>query len=200
MTDGVLDVGILEAFGAVFTMLLIFVIVYGFLTLTNFFGDKKGLYGIIAFTVAVLSLINPGILFMIGFMAPWFFLMIFIAFFILFALMIFGLKREQMEEWELGANTTLRTTVITITVVIFLAGLAVGFGQDALGFTTDTAQNQTTTQPGPGGVGEVPTDVAGDDFLGNVVATFINPNVLGLIVIMLVGAFAAFFLARPSMY
>lgn len=197
MENAVLDTGLLEAFGAVFTMLLIFVIVYGFLTLTKFFGDRKGLYGLIAFSMAILSLVNPGILFMVGFMAPWFFLMIFLAFFILFILMIFGLKRDQMEEWELGANSTLRTWVISVTVIIFLVGLGVGFGQDSLGFTQDGAGN--VTQPAANDVGEINTNVASDDFISNVVATLINPSVLGLIVIMLIGAFASYFLARPSM-
>lgn len=196
MSEGVLDTGLLEAFGAVFTMLLIFVITYGFLTLTNFFGDRKGLYGLIAFTMAMLSLVNPGILFMVGFMAPWFFLMIFIAFFILFILMIFGLKREQLEEWEFGGNSSLRAWVITVTVIIFLVGLGVGFGQESLGFTQEGAENATQQ---PGGVGEISTDVASDDFISNVVATLINPQVLGLIVIMLIGAFASFFLAREPL-
>lgn len=191
---GVLDLAIFEAFGAIFAIILIFVIVYGLLSISKILGERDGLYALIAFAIAILSLVNPGILVLVGFLAPWFFMLVFLAFFVLFILMIFGLQREDLRGWDTSSGGPLQTWVIIITILIFALGLGVAFGNDALQFTQEN-QTQPVNE-----TGEPPRDVASGDFFSNVVATLINPSVAGLLAVMLIGVFSSYLLARNNVY
>ncbi len=183
-----LDTGVLSYFSIVFTFLLVFVILYGLLSLTRPFGEgKNGLYSIIAFAIAILSISSRSILSLITFITPWFFMLIFIGFFILLVLMIFGLKAEQIKA---GMSSELRTWVIILTVVILIFGIGATFGQQTLEEGRPN-NGQNDIEPG-----DEERSTATDDFTTNVMNAVFNPQVLGLIVVMLVGAFAMFLLTK----
>lgn len=192
-----LDIGVLGYFSIIFTLILVFVIMYGFLSWTKPFGEKNtGLYALIAFAFGVLSITSKGVLTLITFMTPWFFVMIFIGFFILFILMMFGLKSEDLIA---GKTSQFRIWPIIFTIVILLFGLGAAFGQDTLVAGTGGTQNnpeevQEEVPPAQGGNVGSPSETATGDFGSNVLNTLINPKVLGMIVVMLVGVFAMFFL------
>ncbi len=191
-----LDTGILSYFSIIFTFLMVFVILYGLLSLTKPFGENKnGLYAIIAFAFAILSISSQSILHLITFITPWFFMLIFIGFFILFILMIFGLKADQIKA---GMSSELRTWVIILTVVILIFGIGATFGQQALeeGRGEPGGTDPSVVEPGDGT--ELNGDTDTDDFVTNVMNAIFNPQVLGLIVVMLVGAFAMFLLTKTN--
>src|SRR6056297_3820411 len=122
-----LDIGLLGAVSSIFMVILIFVIMYGFLSWTKPFGDKnQGLYALIAFGFAIISMSSKGFVTLISVITPWFFTLIFVGFFILFLLMMFGLKQKDLVA---GASPELRVWVIILTVVILLFGLGAAFGQ-----------------------------------------------------------------------
>ncbi len=191
-----LDTGVLAYFSIIFTFLLIFVILYGLLTLAKPFGNNKnGLYAIIAFAFAILSISSGSILNLVTFVTPWFFMLIFISFFVLFVLMIFGLKADQIKA---GMSSELRTWVIILTVVILIFGIGATFGQQTLeegrGGTGNNEPRDPVVTPDP----DDPPSTATDDFATNVMNALFNPQVLGLVVVMLVGAFAMFLLTKTT--
>ncbi len=217
-----LDLGVLGFFGVIFTFLLVFVITYGFLVFIKPFGDKKnGLYAIIAAAFAILSITNDGIRNLISFMAPWYFVVIFVGFFILFILMMFGLKHDQLKA---GVSSEFRAWPIIFAIAILLFGLAGSFGQDTLdagksetssnhnygdeniddGDIIDTDGDGYVDDPAdPGSFGNKgitgdPSQTATDDFGTNASNTLVNPSVLGMILVMLIAAFTMFFLTKSS--
>lgn len=180
------------------------------------FGDKKnGINAIIAFAFAVLSISSKGVLTMVSFMTPWFFVAIFIGFFIIFILMMFGLKPEELKA---GASSEFRIWPIIIAITILLFGLGASFGQETLDATGNPSNavsndngnvssttdnvisdsntgNAGSTSNGPTGN---PQDTSTGDFGNNFLNTIINPSVLGMILLLLVAAFALFFLTKDS--
>ncbi|MFT4260804.1 MAG: hypothetical protein ACMXX9_00035 [Candidatus Woesearchaeota archaeon] len=186
-----LDIGLIGIAAPIFAFLLFFIITYGFLMKSKPFGDQNGLYALIAVAIGFIVLISDAATFLLLFMTPWFFVLIFIGFFILFILMMFGLKEKDLTA---GATSELRTWAIILTVVILIFGLGQVFGQTSLeagGFS----EGQPTPAPEPQAGS---TSVSTDDFGTNVVNTLINPKVLGLIAIMLVAIFSMFLLTRTQ--
>lgn len=196
-----LDVGVLGYFRVIFAMILIFVIMYGFLSWTKPFGDKNsGLYALVSIAFAILSITSGSVLTLISFMTPWFFIVIFVAFFILFILMIFGLKEKDLKA---GMSGELRTWVIIVVIVILLFGLGSAFGQKTLEQGTgvtgpDPAEVQGSLGTGDNVTGS-PSATATNDFNANLLNTIVNPQVLGMILVMFVGVFAIFLLTRGTL-
>ncbi len=183
-----MDAGLLGVAAPLFAFLLFFIITYGLLTKTQPFGDQKGLYGLVAITIAFLILLSDAATILLLFMTPWFFVLIFIGFFILFILMMFGLKQEQLTA---GATAEMRTWAIILTVVILLFGLGQVFGQSTLeAGSGDELPRETVEEREQG--------VATDDFGTNVLNTLIHPQVLGFIAIMLVAIFSLFLLTKTQ--
>ncbi|MGV8162782.1 MAG: hypothetical protein ACP5N2_05630 [Candidatus Nanoarchaeia archaeon] len=196
-----LDVGVIGYFRVIFAMILIFVIMYGFLSWTKPFGDKStGLYALISIAFAILSITSGSVLTLVSFMTPWFFVVIFVAFFILFILMIFGLKEKDLKA---GMTGELRTWVIIVTIVILLFGLGSAFGQKTLEQGTGGTLSDPSTVQGTIGTGDnvtgSPSATATNDFSTNALNTLVNPQVLGLILVMLVGVFSIFLLAKGNL-
>lgn len=204
-----LDIGVIGYFGVIFAFLLVFVILYGLLSWTKPFGEgKQGIYAIIAAAFAILSIINKAALFLISFMTPWFFIVIFFGFFIIFVLMMFGLKTEQLTA---GASPYFRIWPIVIGLIILFFGLGGAFGQDLLSAGSgdnNGDNNGGTSIEDPAGQGSVPTNTGATgepegtgtgDYESNVLNTLVNPSVLGMILLLFIGAFAAFFLTKESL-
>lgn len=196
-----LEFGILGYFNAIFAFLLVFVLSYGLLSYTKPFGDEnKALYSIIALAIGVLAITSGGILKFISFVTPWFFVLILVGFFILFILMMFGLKHEDLTA---GKSTELRTYVIIFTIVIILFGLGAAFGQGALEEGTGKTETAPTVEEEPTGLVNdgatgAPSETSTDNFGNNVLNTLVNPQVLGMILVLLVAVFAMFFLTKAS--
>ena len=206
-----LDIGLLGAVSTLFMVILIFVIVYGFLSWRKpFGGENQGLYALVAFGIAIISMTSRGFVTLIMTITPWFFTLIFIGFFILFILMMFGLKEKDLMA---GKTKELRTWVIILTVIIMLFGLGAAFGQTTLEAGTGTTPTTDNGEPSTGEPGQIyygddfqettttttTARTASEDFADNVLATIFHPKVLGMIVILLVGAFAMFLLTKGEL-
>lgn len=209
-----LDIGLLGAVSSLFMILLVFVIMYGFLSWTKpFGGDKQGLYALVAFAFAIISMTSRGFITLITFITPWFFTIIFIGFFILFVLMMFGLKEKDLVA---GKTPELRTWVIILAVVAVLFGLGAAFGQQTLEAGTGVSPSDDSSVPvssGEPGViyygddfsdssssssSQGDASVSSGDFSDNVLSTIFHPKILGMLVILLVGAFAMFLLTKGN--
>ena len=202
MVAGTLDLGLLQFFVGIFIFLLTFVITYGFLTYRKLLGEgKEGLYGLISLAIAVIVVAARPAAALIAFLAPWFFLMIFLAFFGVFILSIFGLDISTLGP---TTNKGLRNTVITVSVILLIFGLSTVFGQETLeagpGVEDGPSQVEPANTSGGDGVQlESPDTTNTGEFSQNFVNTLTHPKVLGLIAFMLIVSFAMFFLtSSPS--
>ncbi|MFT4282792.1 MAG: hypothetical protein ACMXX6_00015 [Candidatus Woesearchaeota archaeon] len=191
-----LETGLFELVALFFGFLFLFALLYGLMVKISFFGERNGLYAILSLALSILILVSGPVTTLILFMTPWIFVMIFVAFFILFTLMIFGLKIEDINP----ADAQIYTWVIIIIAVILIFGLGNVFGQDTLEATVGESQQGMSSsdvqevQTTPSSSSDRPVDT--DDFGTNVLNTIVNPNVLGLIALMLIGLFAVLLLAR----
>jgi len=183
-----LDVSIIKNFSAIFTFILVFVVIYGLLQMVKLMGEgRNGAHALIAVVIAFLVSISSGISIFIQTFTPWFTVVIIIIFFILFAVKVFGVTDAKIAETFQNRSAIL-TWILIATVIIVLFSLGAGFGQETLeqGQTNGTAisieSGNTTT----------PTDTG--SFSQNLYNTLYHPKILGLILIMLIVVLAMLFL------
>ena len=175
-----LDLGLFGYFGAVFPVLLVFVVTYAILTKSEFFGKNKGLHSLMAFAVAMMLLFVPGVVQVIQNMAPWFVLLF--VFFILTILtfQFLGVKDADIVKVVSGDWGAIHWIILGIILIILIGSLGSVYGGSLLPFTED----------GQASVSESTDDFNTDtgDFNRNVGRTLFHPKVVGLIFLLLIGA------------
>ncbi|MFH1276585.1 MAG: hypothetical protein ABIH82_05735, partial [Candidatus Woesearchaeota archaeon] len=82
----VLDVGLLEYFGVIFPVILVFALVYAVLHKTKVIGESPAINAIIAVVAGLLMLLSEQALEVVNFMLPWFAVLIL---FLLLMIMVF---------------------------------------------------------------------------------------------------------------
>lgn len=192
-----LDVSILSNFISVFTMLLVFVIVFGVSEVMNLFGEgKKGLRAMVALAVSFIVLFSKGIMVVIQTFTPWFVLLVLVIFFMLFAVRMFGVGEKEIKA-EIMKDSTITTWIIILVVTMVLFSLGTGLGQTSLEQTRSGG-----TESGSGGAITVNNQSAGSvsssDFSQNLYNTIYHPKILGLILIMLIAVIAILFLTASE--
>ena len=202
--------GLLGKFSIVFVILLVYVVVFGLLEYISLFGkDKKGLHGLVALAIAFLTAVSGTASYVIQHLATWFFVFGFFIVLILLMLGIFGLKEKEFS--TVVQSPKVYTWIIIVAIIIAFFALGKAFGQKLLesgqGENTLPTETGGTTEPTAGvdtSTGEVLPRTAAQgsttssDFGSNVLQTFISPPVLGLILIMMIGAFSITFITRSQ--
>ncbi|MFH1916086.1 MAG: hypothetical protein ABIJ21_02375 [Nanoarchaeota archaeon] len=184
--------GVLGQFSFVFIFLLVFAIVFGILSYVNPLKDeKKGLYAIIAFVLAILVSISSAAVTFIRTMTTWFFVLTLFVFLIIFVFGLFGLKEENWQ--KLAGKPDVYTWVIILAIVIVLFSLGASFGQKLLEKGSDTGDG---TGDGTGDQTNPPSGIQEGSFADNVLKTFMSPKVLGLLVVFLIALFTIIFLTK----
>jgi hypothetical protein len=185
--------GLLGQFSFIFIFLLVFSILFGLLSYVNPMKDeKRGIYAIISFVIAVLVAISSSAVTFIRTMTVWFFVLALFVFLMLFVFGMFGLKESNWQ--KIIGDSNVYTWIIIIAIVIVLFSLGSAFGQRLLekGSGTDTG-----TGTGTGTVEPTPTTTAQEgSFADNAIKTIINPKVLGLILVFAISLFMILFLTR----
>ncbi len=199
-----MDVSLFSYFGSIFLFLMVFVIVYGLLSMSKMFGTLKGangIYAIISLGIAFFVLMFEPVSAMISVMIPWFTVVIILMFLIMFVVKMFdsdtslfsGILKSKGVHW----------TLITVFIIIILASLSSTFGQSLL------TQNENVVVTTEGEIIEAtpssgvdipvnnmePGSTGTDDFGNNMLMTLVNPKVLGLILMMIIGLFTIMLMA-----
>ncbi|KYK25970.1 hypothetical protein AYK26_01680 [Euryarchaeota archaeon SM23-78] len=193
-----LDIGLVESFGVIFVVLLVFLIVYGLLEYLKVFGEgKRGLHGITAFVIALLFLISRTASSMVEMMVPWFIVLAIFIFFTLFMVRMFG--RTEADMRQLIADPNVYPWLIALVGLILALSVGTAFGQKLLESGEGTQPTNTSIE-GPILPGPSPgtTSTATPSFATNVINTLRHPKVLGLLFIFLIGMFAMIFLTKPA--
>lgn len=188
--------GVLGQFSFVFIFLLVFAIVFGILSYVDPLKDqKKGIYAIIGFVLAIMVSISSTAVVFIRTMTTWFFILALFIFLIIFVFGMFGLKENN---WQtLVKDSNVYTWVIILSIVIVLFSLGAAFGQRLLEKGGGSGTGTDGTGNGTGGTGTAPGGtIEKGSFADNVLMTFMNPKILGLLVVFLIGVFTIIFLTK----
>ena len=175
----VLDIGLLDKFSFIFTMLLVVVLVYGILEYTKIFGDRQGLHILVAFLVGILLLLVPAVNEVIATITPWFVLLFIFILLMIIAYKILGATDADIRSVIAGKNKSALYWIMIFSVIILLGGLGKVFftgGENAVGVTVN--ETEVTTEGDVSGTGT-------EAFF----ATLFHPKVLGLIFLLLIGVF-----------
>lgn len=193
-----LDVGLFSHFGIIFVVLIVFLILFGLLEYIKAFGEgKKGLHAMIALAVALLFLASRVASNMVSNMVPWFMIIIIFVFFTMVLIRMFGPGEADMK--KLIADPNVYPWIIVFVVLILLLSLGNAFGQGLLEKGTGTSSTITNSTIGgydlePATPGTTSTTTG--SFSTNLINTLRHPKVLGLIFVLLVGAFCLLFLTK----
>jgi len=206
-----LDTGILGIFSALFSFVLVFVVVWGILLARAPFGnDKKGLYSLIALMVAFLVVISPPARAFLEFISPWFVTFAIALFMIFIVFSVFG----KVDGDKVIRDPSVHTWIIIVCALILVAGLAFVFGQGLLNFQGGDGAPVGDIQVMDGNGSYVPGQVVyssngmplpgregvvtSGSFQTNMVNTIVHPKVLGIGVIFLLSALIIYFLSKPA--
>ncbi|MFH0870134.1 MAG: hypothetical protein V1866_03695 [archaeon] len=198
-----LDIGILAHFGKIFVVLIVFLITFGLLETIKVFPGKKGLNGLIALIIGLMFLVSNVATNMVKTMVPWFMVGILFIFFVLFMIRMWGLGDADIK--KLVGDSQVYPWLVIIAVVILLGTLSTVFGQSLLekgeGSSNSMVVDANGTYisvnsglPGPGEPGSTTTS----NFSTNMLNTLRHPKVLGMILVLIIGAFLMIFLTKVS--
>jgi len=194
-----LDVGLFSHFSVIFVVLIVFLILFGLLEYIKAFGsDKKGLHALVALVVALMFLVSKIASKMVSNMVPWFMVIILFIFFTMILIRMFGPGEADMK--KLIADANVYPWLIVFVVLILLISLGNAFGQGLLESgqgnqpiaTNSTVGGYTDLAPAIPGT----TSTATPSFTTNLLNTLRHPKVLGMIFVLLVGAFCLLFLTK----
>ena len=122
----ILDTGLLGIITPVLVFLFIFAIIYGLLIKIKFFGDNKNFNAIIAFAVALLTLIIPEARIVVSQFTGWFVLLAILVMFIFIFFMFLGVKHESMI--DVAKSGTFITFAVIFIIILLLIALTNAFG------------------------------------------------------------------------
>lgn len=213
-----LDLSLFSYFGSIFIFLFIFSIIWGLLSFLKIFKGvpgEKGIYGLIALSIALIVTMSKDTSYLIATMTPWFAVLMIFIFLIFLVLKMFSGENDTMMQ-EAIKSPGVYWTIIVLSIIILIASLSSTFGQrlltdeestpsvniderneltdDEIQYVNsdvdrDTSVSKTTTPVDTG-------STATDDFNENVSATLFHPKVLGLIMMMFIAFFTILFIAK----
>ncbi|MDD5086495.1 MAG: hypothetical protein PHV16_01955 [Candidatus Nanoarchaeia archaeon] len=179
-----LDVGMLGYFNIIFYFLFLFVLLFAIMQAVKFPTGDKNLSAILAFLVAILVVFSGPTREMISVITPTFFVIIFFLFFGILIYRFIGATDADVKSF-LGTEAATRTFLLIILGIIILSTL----GKTFFSGNSETSENEETDiSSGNSNVG-----TQGE---GALVATLTHPKILGLVLILLIGAFAMSLLSR----
>ena len=190
-----LDIGLAQHFSVIFTVLLVFVIIFALLEKTNMFGDKKGLHSLIALCISLLMLFVPGIVQVVAIMAPWFVLIFLLIIFFYMLLLAFGVSWEKIMAYTVKDWDTPHWFLLIIGIVIFIGALGAVYGGAMLPFSEDKVVSQGVSEAGTSAE-SLTTDTG--DFNQNVGRVIFHPKTIGVVFLLMVGSLAIRLLAAAK--
>ncbi len=177
-----LDVGILAKFNIIFPFLLILIASYVFLTKTSWFKGKEAVAFVIAFVLALMTLLSPIAVKTINMMAPWVILFLVFILFLLMAYQTLGVPEANIT--EIITKSKYSTEIFWWVMVVMLI---IGIGSLA-----SVVSHKETVSAGTTGPAEeiAPTEETG---FWQIVS---NPKVLGVALVLLIAMFTIQKLAK----
>lgn len=174
-----LDLGLLQHFQIIFTILFVFLIIFGMFSYYKPFGESyKGAYALIALTIAFFTLFSPTVVTTVSNLAPWFVLLFVFMTFLLIGYNLVGLTSGDIASHVKGSSAIKWTIFITGGVILIIA-LSTSVGPRLASGQVSTGSGPTLYDPNAPGVAE------NQEFAQNLATIFFHPKMLGMAFIML---------------
>ena len=173
----VLNLSVLNTFMPIFSWILAFLLVFGFLEVTQMFKNK-GIHALLAFVFSIMVAVSGTATAAIAAMAPWFLIMIFIIFIVYLMGNFMGIESGAILN-SLGGSGAI-WWILILSIIILAAGLSQVLGQSLL--QAREGGNITTT-PGNGATVD---NAAGHG--QTVLLILTHPKVLGMVLLFFIGA------------
>ncbi|MDI3544332.1 MAG: hypothetical protein PWQ28_613 [Candidatus Woesearchaeota archaeon] len=176
-----LDLELFSIFSPIFVFIIVFLFMYIILSMVPPMKDKKSLSLVIAFLMAMIFSVYPGMSEFVYELTPGIVIFLIIISFVLITLSAVGLSQKDL--LGLFGENNKGATWFFFIIALVIVGIAAStaFGEEMLAIT-DTSSSSNN---------------ASDEFQENIVETIFHPSVLGLIFFMLIAIFAMVFLT-PS--
>ncbi len=193
-------------FAPFFTFLFSFALVYAVMEAAKPFGaEKKNIHGLIAFFLAALLMFSKSAVNIMNFMAPWFVIIIFAFFFVIFIVMMFGADTKTLKDFitNTGPDSQGKNVIqwiVAIVIILLVIGLSNQLGQSIGPYLTENNETQAPPQgTDPDGItaGNVGSTNTGN-FQQNLGATIFHPKVLGMIAIFIIASFGVRYISMES--
>jgi len=199
MATPTINLELLVYFSPILLLILVFALLYGVLQFTKILGSNKALHAIIAFLAALfVTVFSEGAREMVTFIIPWFTMLSILIVFSIMLYKIFGATDADIRGVIKG-RPEVYWTLFIIIVIIVLGALSQAFGQSQLPITS----GETGDEPGDQETGIIDmgnpgtSDTTSGSFNQNLGATFYHPKIIGTLFLLIIGAIAVAFLARP---
>jgi len=179
-----LDIGLLEHFSIIFYLIFIFVLLYAILTITKVLGENKNLNAMLALALALILSLSGTTRDLISFVTPTFFIFIFFAFFAVLIYKFLGASDDDVKS-IIGTKSGTRGFILIIILIIILSS----FGKIFFTGPISSDVNETTA---------VNASAVGTKGESALAATLTHPKVLGLVLILFIGAYAMSYLSKQS--
>jgi hypothetical protein len=173
------DISLLNSFSNIFVILFIFTAVYGVLMFKKPFGEIKGVYALLAATVALIFIFSQDAIEVIKETVPWFVIMMVVLVFMALITRSYGIV--DLPETITGS---LGTWVFIVCIIVLMITVSMRIGQKAGPFLSNTTMNPDSVTAGSSG------DVGSGNFGQNFGATLFHPKVLAFMLIIIVSTFA----------
>ncbi len=169
-----LDLGLLKQFDVLFPFLFVLVIVFAVLYRTQSFKEKPGLAAIIAFLLAIMTVVSPVAPIAtksINLMAPGFIILFIFIIFLMLVYQTFGVEEKTILKIVTDSEHSNTIVMILLVISVLIAAGAVGKYYHETKLTTG---NSTTAPP-----------VEESEML----QTLLHPKVLGTVLFLLIALF-----------
>lgn len=173
----VLDIGLLNYFYIIFPFLLIYASTLGLLMWLNIFGDNKVIYNIMAIVMAFIFVLSETLVQIINMMVPWIMLLLMLLMFLLIAYKFLGASDKDI------AKILTRDKTITVWILILFSVIMIGSISKV--YFSDVEKEFS----GEGGI-TVSEEEIGRTGVSAFWSTLFNPQVVGVIMVLLIAVFA----------
>ncbi|MBT3408963.1 hypothetical protein HOK68_01775 [Candidatus Woesearchaeota archaeon] len=201
----VLDLSLIQYFLPILLFLIIWAVLYSLLKNKQYISDKDSINSLIAFIASLLIVIESNSVLFLGTLLPIF---LFIAVATIFFLLIFsfiGWESKSLNE-EVESNSIITWVVVVIGFLIVAYSAGQIFGQQLLesrnpdGVPSDIKNEYGLNEKNNiinSNNNEIKSTGTGD-FFSNLTNTLFNPKVLGMLLILIVGALVIIMLSIPE--
>jgi len=160
----VFDVGLLSEFADIFAWILIFVVIYGVLQITDIFKNR-GIHALVAMSMTILLGITGGTTQVIAGLVPWF---VITGFFVVFLMVLISFMGGNIQDTVFGGSSGMWWVFVPLIIGLVIALVAGPFSGET---EVDSETGETISTPGQ-----------------NVLDVITEPKILGLILILMISS------------
>ncbi|MGM5482826.1 MAG: hypothetical protein ACQESF_05165, partial [Nanobdellota archaeon] len=172
MATPTIDLTLLNYFSPILVFLFLFALFFALFRWSKFLGDMPSIHAVLALVIAFLgSIYSDPIRQLIEYIIPWFVGLMILLVMVLMLIKVMGVDDDTIE--TVAKQPGVYWTILILSLIIALGGLAHVFGDESLSFTQGDNNETSIDKQGSGSSGDLST--ATGDVQTNTGKTFYHP-------------------------